>query len=145
MFPKEVHYAATHEWVRLEDDLATVGITAYAAEQLSDITYIELPSVGQELAKGAVLGTVESVKAAADLVSPIDGEVVAVNEAVVGSPDLISEDPFGAGWLVKLRPSEPSQLEGLMTAEQYRVLVQAEPAGKEDDVEETKEDMDEVE
>ena len=131
MFPEELRYTATHEWVRLEEDIATVGITAHAAELLGDVTYVELPEVGRELAKEEVLGTVESVKAAADLISPIGGVVVEVNDAVVENPDLIGEGPYDVGWLVKLTPSDVSQLQSLMTAQAYQAHVQTESGERE--------------
>ena len=131
MFPKELRYTTTHEWVRLEDDVATVGITAHAAEMLGDVTYVELPEVGRELAKEEVLGTIESVKAAADLICPIGGVVVEVNDAVVENPDLIREGPYDVGWLLKLTPSDASQLEGLMTAQAYRAHIQTESGEQE--------------
>jgi len=126
MFPQDCRYTPTHEWVRMEEELAVVGLTAYAGQQLSDVTYIELPAVGDDLAAEAVLGTVESVKAAADLLCPIDGEVVEVNEAIVDNPEPIGSDPYDDGWLIKLKPEDVSQLDSLMTAEEYQVLLQAE-------------------
>ena len=144
MFPKDVHYTPTHEWIRLENDLATLGITKYAAEQLSDITYIELPSVGDDLAAEAVFGTIESVKAAADLICPVDGKVVEVNEAAVQNPDLVSEDSYDDGWLIRLKLSDPGQLSELMTAEAYEVFVQAE-SGEEEEKEPGEEEEEDVE
>lgn len=140
MFPKDVRYTTTHEWVRLEDDVVTLGITRYAADQLSDITYVELPSVGDELTAEAVFGTIESVKAAADLICPIDGEVTEVNEPIAENPELISDDPYDDGWLVKLKPNDISQLDELMTAAAYEVFVQAESGEESEEVEE-EEDM----
>ena len=140
IFPQDCRYTPTHEWVRLEDDLAVVGLTDYAAQQLSDITYIELPDVGEDLAAEAVLGTVESVKAAADLLSPIDGEVIEVNEAIVDNPEPIGRDPYDDGWLVKLKPLDPSQIEGLLTVEEYQVLLQAEVEEEEEEEEEPEEE-----
>jgi len=148
MFPPDNRYAPTHEWVRLEGDLAVIGITAYAAQQLSDITYIELPSVGEDLAAESVFATVESVKTAADLTCPIDGEVVEANDAIVENPEPIGTDPYDDGWLIKVRPADVSQMEHLMTAEEYQVLLQAdedeEEASTADD-EDTDEERDETE
>jgi glycine cleavage system H protein len=131
MFPKDVRYTTTHEWVRLENDVATIGITKYAADQLSDITYVELPSVGDELLADGVFGTIESVKAAEDLICPIDGEVVEVNKAVAENPELISEDPYEDAWLIRVKASDPSQIDEMMTAEAYQVFVQAEAGEQE--------------
>jgi len=145
MYPPDNRYAPTHEWVRLEDDVAVIGISSYAAGQLSDITYIELPAIGEDLSAEGVFGTVESVKAAADLVCPIDGEVVEVNEAIVENPEPIGTDPYDDGWLIKVRPADVSQLENLMTAEEYQVLLQDEDEDEEEvkGVEED-EDLDDV-
>ena len=144
MFPKDRRYTTTHEWVRLEDDVAVVGITGYAAEQLGDITYIELPATEDDLLRVTVLGTIETVKAVVEVISPIDGKVVEVNDAAVDNPDLITEHPYVDGWLVKLSPTNTSQLGDLMTAEEYEVLVQAEP-GEQEEVPKTEEDADEAE
>lgn len=130
-FPKDRCYTATHEWVQLEDDIATVGITGYAAELLSDITYIELPAVGDNLAQTAILGTIETVKAVVEVISPISGAVVEVNDVATGNPDLIGESPYDRGWLVKVTPSDASQFESLMTAEQYQTQVQTESGEQE--------------
>ncbi len=144
MFPKDRRYTTTHEWVRLEDDVAVVGITGYAAEQLGDITYIELPAAEDDLVRVTVLGTIETVKAVVEVISPIDGKVVEVNDAAVDNPDLITEHPYDDGWLVKLSPTNTSQLADLMTAEEYEVLVGAE-SGKQEEVPRTAEDADEAE
>lgn len=140
MFPPDNRYTPTHEWVRLEDGIAVVGLTSWAAEQLSDITYVELPSVGEDLAAEVVFGTVESVKAAADLLCPIDGEVVEVNEAIADNPDPIGADPYDDGWLIKLKPANVSQMDSLMTAKEYQVLLQAE-TDEEEEEEEKKEEI----
>ena len=144
MFPKDRRYTTTHEWVRLEDDVAVVGITGYAAEQLGDITYIELPAAEDDLLRVTVLGTIETVKAVVEVISPIDGKVVEVNDAAVDDPDLITEHPYDDGWLVKLSPTNTSQLADLMTAEEYEVSVGAE-SGKQEEVPKTEEDADEAE
>ena len=140
MFPKDVRYTTTHEWVRLEDNVATVGITKYAADQLSDLTYVELPDVGEDLTAEMIMGTIESVKAAADLMSPIDGRVLEVNGAVAQSPELISEDPYDDGWLIKIKPTDASQLDEMMTSEAYQLFVQAEAGEEEEEKEEEKEE-----
>lgn len=143
MFPKDVRYTQTHEWIRLEGKVAVIGITSYAADQLSDLTYVELPDVGDELGAETMLGTIESVKAAADLICPIDGKVVEVNRAVVESPEIIGADPYEEGWLVKIVPTEPAQMDELMTAEAYQEFILAE-AG-DDEEEEEEEEVDEEE
>jgi len=143
MFPHDIRYTTTHEWVRLENNIATIGITKYAADQLSDITYIELPSVGEEFVAEMAFGTIESVKAAEDLICPIDGEVVEANKAVVENPELVSEDPYEDGWLIRVRASDPSQVDELMTAEAYQVFVQAEAGEQETEPAEEEEEAEE--
>jgi glycine cleavage system H protein len=112
-------YAKSHEWARKEGDLFAYGITHHAQEELSDLVYIELPAVGAEFAQGDVIGAVESVKAASDLYIPMSGEVVEVNEALTGAPETMNSDPYGEGWIVKFRATEPSQWDGLMSAAEY--------------------------
>ncbi len=144
MFPKDVRYTQTHEWVRLEDGIATIGITKFAADQLSDLTYVELPDVGEDIVAEGLLGTIESVKAAADLICPIDGKVIEVNKVVVDNPEAISEDPYDDGWLVKMKPGDASQVEELLTSEAYQEFILAE-AGEEDPDEEEEEAVEEEE
>jgi glycine cleavage system H protein len=124
MIPKDLLYAKTHEWARQEDGEAVVGITHFAQEQLGDLTYVELPEVGQELTAGAEMGSVESVKAASELYSPVTGTVTAVNEELVNTPGLINEDPYGEGWIARVKLSaEPA---GLLDAGQYERLIASE-------------------
>ena len=144
MFPTDIRYTTTHEWVRLEDDVATIGITKYAADQLSDITYVELPSAGDELAAGTVLGTIESVKAAADLICPVDGQVIEVNETILENPDLIGEDPYDDGWLVKLKSSDVSQIDELMATEDYQAFVEVESGEEEEEGEDSEKDGEDI-
>jgi len=113
-------YTAEHEWVSIDGDIATVGITAYAADKLGDVVYIDLPDVGAELSGGTVVGEIESTKSVGELFAPVDGTVTEVNDAVVDSPDLVNSEPFGAGWLLRVRFTE---LPELLTAAQYRELV----------------------
>lgn len=120
--PDDLQYTAEHEWVRLEGDVATVGITQYAADALGDVVYVDLPAVGAALASGAIVGEVESTKSVGELYAPLDGEVVESNQAVVDAPETINADPYGEGWLVKLRVSEPPTL---LSAEEYRALIGA--------------------
>lgn len=122
--PDNLLYSKTHEWVRVEGEIATVGITDYAQEQLGDVVMVDLPAVGKQLAAGQEMGTVESVKAVSEVFSPVSGEVVEVNGELEAHPELVNQDPFGAGWLVKLKVSEvPADL---MNAQAYETFVQEE-------------------
>lgn len=120
--PQDLFYAKTHEWVSLNDGIATVGITDFAQSQLSDLTFAELPEVGTEFAAGDEAAVVESVKAAADVYSPIAGEVVEVNSELEDSPELINKDPFGAGWIFKLKVLDESDVDSLLDADSYEEL-----------------------
>ena len=118
--PADLQYTAEHEWVRLEGDVATVGITQYAADALGDVVYVDLPKVGAALAAGAIVGEVESTKSVGELYAPLDGEVIEANSAVVDAPETINSDPYGDGWLVKVRVSgNPT----LLSADEYRALI----------------------
>ena len=112
-------YTEDHEWVTVEGEIATVGITAYAAEQLGDVVFVELPETGKTVSKGDEFAVVESVKAASDVYAPVDGEIVDANAALEGEPAKVNDDPAGAGWFVKIKLSDPSQLEGLMDEAAY--------------------------
>lgn len=114
----DLRYADSHEWVKLEGDVATVGITDYAQHALGNIVYVDMPEVGDEVTAGEEFGAVESVKAASDLISPISGEVVEINEALEDSPELVNEDAFG-NWIMKVKVSDPSEIEGLLDAAAY--------------------------
>lgn len=116
--PDDLKYSTEHEWLRVDGETGTIGITAYAAEQVSDIVYVDLPAVGALMTKGAIFGAIESVKAVSELFSPISGTVTEVNTALADAPDAISTDPYGAGWLVKVRLAGPA--DGLMDAAGYR-------------------------
>ncbi|NLX26241.1 MAG: glycine cleavage system protein GcvH [Lentisphaerae bacterium] len=120
--PKDLFYAKTHEWVSLEEGIATIGITDFAQSQLSDLTFVELPEVGTTLEAGDEAAVVESVKAAADVYAPVSGEVVEVNEELEESPDLINIDAFGKGWLFKLRVNNESDVDALLDADSYEDL-----------------------
>ncbi len=124
MIPEDLHYSEEHEWVRLEDDIAIVGITDFAQEQLGDIVYVQLPDVGDTVEAGSVVGELESTKSVSDVFSPINGEVVARNESLDDAPEVINGDPYGEGWLVKIRPSDEDPTEQLITAEAYAGLTQ---------------------
>ena len=118
--PSELRYASSHEWARLEDDgTVTVGITDHAQAALGDVVFVELPEVGNTYSAGEEIGVVESVKAASDIYAPIAGEVIAVNEALADSPEVINESPYDDGWFFKLQPSEVGELDNLMDAEAY--------------------------
>jgi glycine cleavage system H protein len=122
--PEELQYTKSHEWVRTEDDTATIGITDHAQEELGDIVYVELPEQGATFEAGDSFGTVESVKAVSDLYTPVGGEVVEVNETLDDSPEKINEDPYGEGWIVKLRVSDEGA--GLLSASDYVQLLEEE-------------------
>ncbi len=126
---KDCRYLETHEWVRVEGDLATAGITDYAQSQLSDVVYIELPEVGDAFVQGEAVATVESVKTAADVYMPMGGEITAVNEELSNSPELVNEDPFGEGWFIQFTPTDLSELDDLLTPEEYQEHVAQEEGG----------------
>jgi glycine cleavage system H protein len=123
-YPNTLKYFDSHEYVHLEGDTATVGITAYAVDQLGDIVFVELPEVNAQLTKGETCGNIESVKAVEDLYAPVTGEVIECNAAVVDTPETLAEDPYESGWLLKIRLSDPSELEGALSVEDYRSLVE---------------------
>jgi glycine cleavage system H protein len=125
MVPSELHYTKDHEWVRVDGDEATVGITEYAAGQLGDIVFVELPETGRSLAQFAAFGVVESVKAVSDLFAPITGEVSAANDALAGAPELVNSDPYGEGWMLRIRLTTPSELDELLDAPAYDALIAA--------------------
>src|SRR3990172_2815100 len=122
-FPADLHYSQEHEWVCAEDGVGTVGVTDYAQDQLGDIVYLDLPVVGAGVVQFEKLGEIESVKAVSDLVSPISGEVVEVNQEAVDAPELVNQEPYGRGWLIKVRLSDEGQVEKLLSAEAYDALV----------------------
>jgi len=117
--PEELRYSPDHEWVRLEGDLARVGLTDYAQDQLGDIVYVELPSIGAHIAQGAVFATVESVKSVSECYMPLSGEVVAVNGPLSDNPVLLNQSPYGDGWMVLVKPDDPAAVSQLLTAEGY--------------------------
>ncbi|HKP52425.1 MAG TPA: glycine cleavage system protein GcvH [Chloroflexia bacterium] len=117
--PRDYRYTKEHEWAVLKDGVATMGITDYAATQLGDMVYVDMPSPGASVSQGDSIGALESVKAAADFYSPLSGEVVERNEKLLDEPGLLNSDPYGDGWYVKIKPSDESEYEALMTAEKY--------------------------
>ena len=123
MYPDDLRYSKEHEWVRLDGEEATVGITDYAQEELGDIVYVELPEDGDEFKLSDSFAIVESVKAASDVYSPLSGEVLAVNAELADKPELVNEDPYGAGWMIRLRPGDASEMDDLLDAAGYEALI----------------------
>ncbi len=123
-YPEDLKYHQEHDWARVEGDTATVGVTWYAQDALGEIVHYEPPEQGSSVAKDESYGEVESVKAVSDLVAPLSGEVVEVNQALVDAPETINEDPYGEGWLIKIRLSDPSEADGLMDVSAYRKLLE---------------------
>lgn len=126
MYPDDLRYTKDHEWVRLKGDRGTVGITHYAQKQLGDVVYLELPEVGRALKVQETFGTVESVKAVSELLSPVAGEVVEVNAALVQAPEKINSDPYGDAWMVAIRLADPAAVKALMDAAAYKAFVESE-------------------
>jgi glycine cleavage system H protein len=123
-FPDDVRYvAATHEWARLEDGICTLGISDYAQSEIGDVVYVEAPEVGDTIEKDGEFGVIESVKSAFDLYSPVAGEVVETNAALEEAPELVNEDPFGAGWMVRIRVADPADIDAMLDAEAYKKAV----------------------
>jgi len=123
--PTDLRYTKDHEWVRVDDDVATVGITAYAADQLGDIVFVELPDAGRTIDRFAAFGVVESVKAVSDLFAPVGGEIVEGNPALGTSPELVNTSPYEEGWMVRLRMTDPSQVDDLLEPDAYDALIAA--------------------
>lgn len=121
--PATLRYTKEHEWVSLDGDVATVGITDFAQGELGDVVYVEIETVGQAMAEGDVFGSVEAVKTVSDLFLPVSGTVLEVNQKVVDSPELVNSDPYGDGWMIKLQVSSPADVDGLMDAEAYQALI----------------------
>lgn len=123
-YPQDLRYLDSHEYIRLEGETATIGITAFAVNQLGDIVFLELPEVGDSLEKGESFGTIESVKAVEDLKSPVTGKVIERNDALVDSPEQIADDPYGQGWLLRVQINHPSEVDETMTAQEYSEQVE---------------------
>ena len=122
--PEDLRYTSKHEWVLLrEEGTVRVGVTDYAQTQLGDVVYIQLPPLGQTVAAGDAVGEVESTKSVSDVFAPVEGEVVARNDALEDSPDLVNSDPYGAGWMIEIKPAQPGEVDSLMAAEEYRTLI----------------------
>lgn len=127
-YPDDVRYTPEHEWAKLESGVVTVGITSYATEQLGDVVFVELPDVGKKLEPMKAFGVVEAVKTVSDLFAPIAGEVVEVNSALADNPALVNQSPYGEGWMIKVRPTGPDPLKGLMNHEEYEKLLEEQHA-----------------
>ncbi len=121
--PENLKYTKEHEWARIEGDIAIIGITDYAQGELGDIVYLELPEVGSEIAKDESFGTVEAVKAVSDLYAPLSGEVVEVNEALQDAPETVNSDPYGEGWLIKVKIKNPGEIDDLLDSTDYKALI----------------------
>ena len=124
-FPENIKYTSEHEWIRLEGDLAYVGITDYAQDQLGDIVFVDIQTVGETLNAGDVFGTIEVVKTISDIFLPVGGEVLEQNEALADQPEMVNQDPYGEGWLVKIKPAADADFDSLLSAEDYKKLINA--------------------
>ena len=125
-FPSELMYTTTHEWVRIENSFATVGLTDYAQHQLGDVVFVELPDIGMVLEKESNAGEIESVKAVGDLIMPLSGEVMEINDQLDGSPELVNSSPYDGGWMMKIKISHPNEIDELISVEKYKELVKSE-------------------
>ena len=123
-FPQELLYTEAHEYCKVDGDIVTIGVTEYAQEQLGDITYVELPEIGDSFSKGDSLGVIEAVKAASDIYSPVSGEVVEINENLEDNPELINQECYEGGWIMKLKLSDTSELDGLMKVDAYKAIIE---------------------
>ena len=123
MVPTDLRYTKDHEWVRVDGDEAVVGITDYATNQLGDIVFVELPDVGRTLSQAATFGVVESVKAVSDLFSPVSGEVTSGNDALAAAPELVNSDPYGGGWMIRVKLANPTEVDELLDAPAYDALI----------------------
>ena len=123
--PSELQYTKDHEWVRLDGDIATIGITDFAQSELGDIVYVEVETLDETLEADEVFGTVEAVKTVSDLFLPLSGEIIEFNESLEDEPEVVNSDPYGAGWMIKLKCADLSQVEGLMSADDYKTLIGA--------------------
>jgi len=124
--PEDNRYAKSHEYVHVEGDIGTIGITEYAQKELGDVVFVELPQVGSQLEMGDELGSIESVKAVSELFSPVGGEVIEVNEALADKPELVNTDPWGDGWMIRIKLADATEVDELMSAEEYEEFVQKE-------------------
>lgn len=125
-FPEDLKYSKEHEWVRLGGNTATIGLSDFAQDQLGEIVFVELPEEGEEFGKDDAFGVVESVKSVNDVYAPVSGRIVEINDPVVDSPEIVNEDPYGDGWLIKIEVTDPADLKDLMTAKQYEAYIKEE-------------------
>jgi glycine cleavage system H protein len=125
-YPSDLRYDKEHEWIRVEGDVATIGISDFAQDQLGEVVYVDLPSVGDTVTAGDTFGEVESVKSVSELFSPISGEVVKVNDDLDGSPESINEDAYGSGWMIEVKLADASELDGLMSSDEYQDFIASE-------------------
>jgi glycine cleavage system H protein len=123
LIPEDLKYTKEHEWAKIEGDIATIGITDFAQSELSDIVYVELPALGEMLEQMQPFGSIEAVKTVADLYAPLSGEVIEVNEELETNPGIINEDPYGLGWMIKIRITNPEEIQNLLSAEEYKKLI----------------------
>ena len=128
MISENLKYMESHEWVRQEDDIATVGISDYAQSEIQDIVYVELPEIGTEITQKTEFGVIESVKAAFDLYAPVSGEVIAVNESLLDAPEQVNDSPYDDGWMLKIRMTDAAELDALLDADSYQAHIEAEHA-----------------
>jgi glycine cleavage system H protein len=126
MYPSDLKYDKEHEWVRLEGDVAIIGISHFAQNQLGEVVYVDLPSEGDSVNAGEAFGEIESVKSVSELYSPADGEIVKVNASLSDAPEVVNEDPYGEGWMIQVKLADPSQIDGLLSAEEYEAFVSEE-------------------
>ncbi len=123
MYPKELKYDKEHEWIKVADDVAVIGISDFAQDQLGEVVYVDLPAVGDEIVAGENFGEIESVKSVSELISPVSGEVIEVNDALSDTPETVNEDPYGDGWMIKIKMGDPAQVDDLMSADEYEAFV----------------------
>ena len=124
--PDDLHYSKDHEWVRVDGNVAIVGITDYAQDSLGDVVYVELPKVGDDFAANESFGSVESVKAVSEVFSPVSGEIVGINEALADTPEKVNQDPYGDGWMIRVQMSNPGEVDSMLTAAEYEDFTKAE-------------------
>ena len=124
--PEDLHYSKDHEWVKVEGDVAIIGITDYAQDSLGDVVYVELPKPGDAFSTNESFGSVESVKAVSEVFTPVGGEIVTINESLADEPETVNSDPYGAGWMVRMRMSNPGEVDSLLTAAEYEDFTKAE-------------------
>ena len=122
--PDGLRYSSDHEWVRVDGETATIGITDYAQDALGDVVYVDLPNIGDEVTAGGTFGEVESTKSVSELYAPVSGEIATVNDALVDNPEKLNEDPYGEGWIISITMSDPGELDGLLDADGYRALIE---------------------